>query len=183
MKKNYLLLCLSIVTLMLVLSVVFIVNKKSANIDKYEESVENVTHDTKANEIITPFSEDIGSNEIYENSNSQNSSNSKNVENVEIKVEENTITSSGLTIIITDNNEEQYGWGESYGIQEKVNGEWKKLKANTDFNSVAYLLDENHQIRQNINWVNSYGKLPNGIYRIEKEADGNVFYSNEFIIK
>lgn len=110
MKKNYLLLCLSIVTLMLVLSVVFIVNKKSANIDKYEESVENVTHDTKANEIITPSSEDIGSNEIYENSNSQNLSNIKNAENVD-------------------------------------------------------------------------GQLPNGIYRIEKEADGNEFYSNEFIIK
>ena len=180
MKKNYLLLCLSIVILMLVLLVVFIVNKKSVNIDKY---VENVTHDTKADDIITSSSENTTRNEIYENSNSQNSSNSKNVESVEIKVEENTITSSGLTIIIKDNNEEQYGWGESYGIQEKVNGEWKKLKANTDFNSVAYLLDENHQIRQNINWVNSYGKLPNGIYRIEKEADGNVFYSNEFIIK
>ena len=180
MNKNYVILCLSIIILILILLIVFIVNKKSVNIDKY---VENVTHDTKADDIITSSSENTTRNEIYENSNSQNSSNSKNVESVEIKVEENTITSSGLTIIITDNNEEQYGWGESYGIQEKVNGEWKKLKANTDFNSVAYLLDENHQIRQNINWVNSYGKLPNGIYRIEKEADGNVFYSNEFIIK
>ena len=46
-----------------------------------------------------------------------------------------------------------------------------------------YILDENHQMRQNINWLNSYGKLQKGIYRIEKEADGNVFYSNEFIIK
>ncbi len=35
----------------------------------------------------------------------------------------------------------------------------KKLKANIDFNSKAYILDENHQMRQNINWVNSYGKL------------------------
>ena len=168
---------------MLILLVVFIVNKKSANIDKYEEDVENVTHDTKADEIIISSSEDTTRNEFYENSNSQSLSNSRNAENVEIKVEENTITSSGLTIIITDNNEEQYGWGENYGIQEKVNGEWKKLKVNMEFNSVAYLLDENHQIRQNINWVNSYGKLPKGIYRIEKEVDGNVFYSNEFIIK
>ena len=180
MNKNYVILCLSIIILILILLIVFIVNKKSVNIDKY---VENVTHDTKANEIITPSSEDIGSNEIYENSNSQNVTNSKNIENVQIEIEENTITSSGLTIIITDKNEEPYGWGENYGIEEKVNGEWKKLKANIDFNSKAYILDENHQMRQNINWVNSYGKLQKGIYRIEKEADGNIFYSNEFIIK
>ncbi len=116
---------------MLVLLVVFIVNKKSANIDKYEESVENVTHDTKANEIITPSSEDIGSNEIYENSNSQNSSNSKNVESVEIKVEENTITSSGLTIIITDNNEEQYGWGRKLWNSRK--GKWRMEKIKSKY--------------------------------------------------
>ena len=65
--------------------------------------------------------------------------NSVNIENVQIEIEENTITSSGLTIIITDKNEEPYGWGENYGIEEKVNGEWKKLKANIDFNSKAYI--------------------------------------------
>ena len=180
MNKNYVILCLSIIILILILLIVFIVNKKSVNIDKY---VENVTHDTKADDIITSSSENTTRNEIYENSNSQNVTNSKNIENVQIEIEENTITSSGLTIIITDKNEEPYGWGENYGIEEKVNGEWKKLKANIDFNSKAYILDENHQMRQNINCVNSYGKLQKGIYRIEKEADGNIFYSNEFIIK
>lgn len=42
----------------------------------------------------------------------------------------------------------------------------------------------NSQNLSNIkNAENVDGQLPNGIYRIEKEADGNVFYSNEFIIK
>jgi len=42
----------------------------------------------------------------------------------------------------------------------------------------------NSQNLSNIkNAENVDGQLPNGIYRIEKEADGNEFYSNEFIIK
>ncbi len=45
MNKNYVILCLSIIILILILLIVFIVNKKSVNIDKY---VENVTHDTKS---------------------------------------------------------------------------------------------------------------------------------------
>ncbi len=80
----------------------------------------------KADDIITSSSENTTRNEIYENSNSQNVTNSKNIENVQIEIEENTITSSGLTIIITDKNEEPYGWGENYGIEEK--SKWRMEK-------------------------------------------------------
>lgn len=87
--------------------------------------------------------------------------------------------------IITDNNDEPYTWGENYAIQEKVKDKWKTLNANINFNSnaYAYVLDKNNQLRQNINWINIYGNLPKGTYRIEKEADGDKFYSNEFVIK
>ena len=155
-------------------------NTEGKNTNKYVEDEKNVTHNTQTNQLITSNSNNTtNTNENYENINSQN----KSIENVKIQIKENTISPYGLTIIITDNNKEHYGWGENYAIQEKVNGEWKKLNVTIDFNSNAYILDSNNQLTQNINWENSYGKLPKGIYRIEKEADGDLFYSNEFEIK
>lgn len=128
--------------------------------------------------------------------NNENVSSIEEIDNVKIEIQLDTVTKSGLTIIVTDNNKESYVWGEEYEIQENVNGEWKtlssKISSYIDY-SDAIGLDENNQFEQKINWTNIYGKLSKGVYRIVKDVDDGkvkdvddkrkVVYSNEFEIK
>ena len=108
-------------------------------------------------------------------------------EKVTIEVLADTVTQNGLTIVITDKNEDPYGWGKSYKIQRKLGDEWKELIPITEmyFEEIAYVLDENGQYKQNINWSKYYGKLEKGIYRVVKDTYDKGyahFYSNEFEI-
>ena len=61
------------------------------------------------------FEENLQSNEEF----------SRSPENVTIEVDDTTITPESVSIIITDNNEEQYGWGVEFRVQQKVNEEWE----------------------------------------------------------
>ena len=109
--------------------------------------------------------------------------------NVIIKVESATINPESVSITITDNNKEHYGWGVEFRVQEKVNGEWKDLKYISDDLSwidIAYELNEDNQLTQKLDIEKFYGKLSNGIYRIVKPVYDNGYidiYSNEFEIK
>lgn len=113
----------------------------------------------------------------------------RNPENVTIEVLKDTITNTSIEILITDNNEDKYGWGVQFAIQEKVNGEWKNLEYLSDkvsWISIAYNLDENNQLKQKLDIEEYYGKLDKGTYRIVKSQWDNEYidlYSNEFEIK
>lgn len=110
-------------------------------------------------------------------------------ENVTIEILKDTITNTSVEILITDNNEDQYGWGKSYRIQNKENGKWNDLKTIQDlgFEEIVFKLDENNQLKQKINWERFYGELEKGTYRIVKPQWSNNeyidLYSNEFEIK
>lgn len=109
--------------------------------------------------------------------------------NVIIKVDSTTIKPESISITITDNNENQYGWGVEFRVQEKVNGEWNDLNYISDELSwidIAYQLNEDKQLTQKLDIERYYGKLSNGIYRIVKPVYDNAYidiYSNEFEIK
>lgn len=109
-------------------------------------------------------------------------------ENVTIKVIGDTISRDSASILITDNNEDKYGWGEEFGVQEKVNGEWKDLdyiSDNLSWIDIAYELNDN-ELTQKLNIKEYYGELSNGIYRIVKRVYDNGYvsiYSDEFEVK
>lgn len=113
----------------------------------------------------------------------------RSVENVTIEVLQDTITNKSLEILITDNNKDQYGWGVEFRVQEKVNGEWKELKYESDdltWIEIAYELNKDNQLTQKLNIEKYYGTLANGIYRIVKPVYDNGYidlYSNEFEVK
>lgn len=110
-------------------------------------------------------------------------------ENVTIEVLEDTITNETVEILITDNNEDYYAWGEEFRIQKKENENWQDVPVKTDemiFNSIAWIPNKNNQLKMKIDYGKYYGKLESGIYRVVKtiyEGKYIELYSNEFEIK
>ena len=113
----------------------------------------------------------------------------RNPANVTIEIDNNSVKPESVSIIITDNNEDYYGWGVEFRVQQKTDGEWKDLKYisyNLSWIDIAYELGEDKQLTQKLDIEKYYGKLSNGIYRIVKPVYDNEYidiYSNEFEIK
>lgn len=103
---------------------------------------------------------------------------------VTLEVLENTITNESATLIITDNNDVAFEFGEYFEIEKKENNDWNELNylPEKKYLLLAYKRDENNQYKFVINWKNEYGILPSGIYRIVKYSNDIKFCSNEFEI-
>ena len=130
-------------------------------------------------------------NNIEENANAgreiPQSKYDRTVEKVSLKVDETTISNTGVTIEITDTNETKYGWGEPYRLEVKQGDKWEDVMPLKDieFTSIGYELDEKNKTKQEINWKEGYGELSSGTYRIVKPLYDNGYlevFSNEFVI-
>lgn len=113
----------------------------------------------------------------------------RKLENVKLEVVENSVTKTGLELIITDTSDLQYPWDNNYYLEKKVNESWEKVNPIKEAVSevVTYKVDENKQIKQVIDWTETYGTLESGTYRVWKNiktpaSDINV-ESNEFVIE
>ena len=110
---------------------------------------------------------------------------------VVMSIKDGTLTSKGAVLILTNNSDLNYKYGEPYEMEIKENGEWYKINVKLNFNLPAYVLKANEAEEIEIKWENDYGKLAPGNYRILKEIiqekdDGtfDTFYvSVEFTIK
>ena len=111
----------------------------------------------------------------------------RKAENVKLEIKQGTLTNTGATVIITDKNENPYGWGEPYFIEVDEGGIWSRLKYLSNFSwiEIAYVLDENDQYEQTINWKELYGELPPGNYILGKNVydDGYINFYVEFTIE
>ena len=113
----------------------------------------------------------------------------RNPDNVTIEVDESTVSATSVSITITDNNENHYGWGVEFRVQQKIDNKWEDLQYISDdlsWSDIAYGLNEDNQLTQKLDIEKYYGKLSNGIYRIVKPVYDNGYidiYSNEFEIK
>ena len=95
------------------------------------------------------------------------------VKNVEIRIE--NISSAGATVTIKDTNPEPYVYGEWYEVDRKVDGKWYVVEPVIEaygFHDMGYLVDENCEVKFDIDWTWLYGELPAGTYRILKQAGG-----------
>ena len=101
-----------------------------------------------------------------------------------MNIKENTLTNSGATIIITDNNKVKYTYEEYYKLEKRIDHIWYELKPSGDvlFNEMGYLVDDNNELEMNIDWSKTYGNLTSGKYRIIKRIyDGEYkYFSVEF---
>ena len=113
----------------------------------------------------------------------------RDAKNVTIEVLKDTITNKSVEILITDNNEDYFGWGVDFKVQKNVNGEWKDLKYISDdltWIEIAYVPNKDNQMKQKLDIEKYYGILENGTYRVVKSVYDKGYieiYSNEFEIK
>lgn len=110
---------------------------------------------------------------------------------VSLTVKENTLTETGVTLILKNDSDVEVQYGNPYEIEIKKDGEWHKINVKLNFNLPAFLLKSKETKELELNWENGYGKLASGDYRIIKsvdveKADGtfDTFYvSAEFTIE
>lgn len=110
---------------------------------------------------------------------------------VTLSIKDGTLTKTGATLILKNNSNVDVEYGNPYEIEIKQDGFWYKINVQLYFNSPAYGLKPNESEQIELNWKNSYGKLPSGEYRIIKSIDvekedgtfDSFYISAEFTIK
>ena len=173
MYNKYVIIITIIIVILCVIGICFFVSKK---VEDPTNSISDYNPNNFVdNNNISSEGEELGYN--------------RSTENVTIEVLKDTITRESAEILITDKNEKPFYWGNEFKIQNMNNGKWNDLKCINDtanYNEVINELDENNQVKININYGKYYGLLEDGTYRIVmKVYDGQEIdlYSEEFEIK
>lgn len=110
---------------------------------------------------------------------------------VSMSIKDGTLKNTGATLILTNNSDKEFQYGNPYKIEIKQNGEWYKIPVEINFTLPAFSLKSKESKEIELNWENGYGKLASGTYRIIKEInyekeEGNFETFNvavEFTIK
>jgi hypothetical protein len=166
---------------------VFELNSKIEELEEQLANTATISSVTNTTNSYNPMGVSIA-NKSVDNTVVEPQNYSRKPELVTLEVDTDTLSKIGVTLIITDNNETSYGWGKDYEVQKKENNNWINLEPSEPMivQDIGYMLDENNQCKQNIDWSHYYGKLENGTYRIKKKVYDNKYidlYSNEFEIK
>ncbi len=90
---------------------------------------------------------------------------------VTMTIKDGTLTNSGATLILTNNSDKNFQYGNPYEIEIKKDGEWHKINVELNFTMPAFQLSARENKEIEINWENGYGKLEKGTYRIIKGID------------
>lgn len=85
-----------------------------------------------------------------------------------------------VTVTLTNDSDEAFGYGEYFSLQKELDGEWYTLPpalSNYGFSDLGYILDP-HQSAEETCDLTMYGDLEPGPYRIAKEG-----MAAEFVIE
>lgn len=111
----------------------------------------------------------------YENGNINN-------EKVSMSIKNNTLTNSGMTLIMKNNADQTYHYGPQYSIEKYENGEFiiYEPKETLDWNAILYNIKVNEEKEEIIEWTYGYDKLKNGKYRLVRyfTSEENLPYSS-----
>ena len=86
-------------------------------------------------------------------------------------IKEGTLTNKSATLVLTNNSDKNFQYGNPYEIEIKKDGEWHKINVELNFDMPAFPLSSKESKEIELDWENGYGKLPKGTYRIIKEID------------
>lgn len=97
----------------------------------------------------------------------------KYIENVWMEIKEGTLTRSGATIIIYDNNTEHFRYHEKFRIEKYTENGWELLPflyPDIGFNEIGTSPAKESPIEMQQNWERYFGELSNGKYRLVKSV-------------
>lgn len=98
--------------------------------------------------------------------------NSFTINNIFIKIKDGSLSDKGLTLIINDNTNDIYVFGQEFYVEKLENEVWSKVNnVHTDytFNLMAYYAKEKTlELKQD--WEYMYGVLEKGTYRLIKKV-------------
>ena len=83
-------------------------------------------------------------------------------------IKEGTLTNKSATLVLTNNSDKNFQYGNPYEIEIKKDGEWHKINVELNFTLPAFHLLPKESKEIELNWENEYGKLSKGTYRIIK---------------
>ncbi|MDD3392166.1 MAG: hypothetical protein PHE54_01285 [Bacilli bacterium] len=91
---------------------------------------------------------------------------------ISMSIKEGTLTNIGVTVILVNNTDNDYIYGDPYLIECKRNNTWYEINPISEmvFNMIGYSLKANKAVEVDINWKSAYGPLPSGTYRIIKSV-------------
>ena len=103
--------------------------------------------------------------------------------NVNMEIKKDTLTDTGLTMIVENLSDKDLEYGNPYTLEKYEDGFWKDVQPINDmfFTMPAFGLNRNESVELKINWEYGYGKLK-GKYRIVKrfsykENDDHIFFN------
>lgn len=86
-------------------------------------------------------------------------------------IKEGTLTNKSATLVLTNNNDKNFQYGNPYEIEIKKDGEWHKINVELNFDMPAFQLLSKESKEIELDWENEYDKLAKGTYRIIKGID------------
>lgn len=90
---------------------------------------------------------------------------------VTMSIKDKTLTNTSATLVLTNNSDKNFQYGNPYEIEIQKDGEWHKINVELSFNLPAFYLKSNESKEIELNWEQGYGKLAKGTYRIIKSFD------------
>ena len=86
-------------------------------------------------------------------------------------IKKGTLTNKNATLVLTNNSDKNFQYGNPYEIEIKKDGEWHKINVELNFDMPAFQLPAKESKEIKLDWENGYGKLAKGTYRIIKGID------------
>lgn len=91
-----------------------------------------------------------------------------------VNVQEESISSTGLVLVIrNDTDDLAYQFGNAYSLEKFVDDRWIAVEQIRDVavTAIAHMLLPGETIELPVKWENRYGNLPTGAYRIVKRIE------------
>ena len=74
-------------------------------------------------------------------------------------IKEGTLTNKSATLVLTNNSDKNFQYGNPYKIEIKKDGEWHKINVEVYFDMPAFQLPAKESKKIVLDWENGYGKL------------------------
>ena len=84
---------------------------------------------------------------------------------VTVSIKEQSLTDTGLTLLIQNNTQQQLSYDMTYTIEQKRDGSWYSMDGQQVFHSLAAILKPEDTNEFDVTWEK---KLPMGTYRVIK---------------